>query len=80
VPGILRRDHTEFGGTLAEQVVTILDVALRGIGNYWNEVVIPNFEYIVIEDTLGKYGSEAHVLTELPPNVQKFVDNTNEYP
>jgi hypothetical protein len=65
---------------LAEQVVTMLDVALRGIGNYWNDVVIPDFEYIVIEDTLGKYGSEARVLTELPPNVQKFVGNADEYP
>ncbi len=63
---------------LAEQVVTMLDVALRGIGNYWNDVVIPNFDYIVVEDTLGKYGRKARVLTELPVHVQHMVGNVNE--
>jgi len=51
---------------LGNQIVTMLDVALRGIGNKWNDIVIPNFDYIVIENTLGKYGKKVYTLTKLP--------------
>ncbi len=57
---------------LARQVVTMLDVALRGRGSQWLgeefEPVIPGFDYWVVEDTLGKYGNVVKNLTgELRP-------------
>ena len=58
---------------LGNQIVTMLDVALRGFGNHWNDVVIPNFDYIVVEDTLGKFGKKARKLNKLPVRVQDLV-------
>lgn len=57
---------------LDRQVVTMLDVALRGRGSKWLgegfEQVIPGFDYWVVEDTLGKYGNKVKNLTgELQP-------------
>jgi len=34
---------------LGKQFVTMLDVAIRGIGNSWNEIIITELEYIVVE-------------------------------
>lgn len=48
---------------LEERVVTMLDVALRGRGNDWNDVVIPGFDFFVVEDTLGKFGDRVENLT-----------------
>jgi Xaa-Pro aminopeptidase len=58
---------------LGSRIVTMLDVALRGIGNHWNEVVIPGFDYCVVENTLGKFGTRVERLSMLPVNVQEFV-------
>ena len=58
---------------LGHQIVTMLDVALRGIGNYWHEVLIPGFDFLVVENTLGKYGPRVETLTKLPINVQDYV-------
>jgi Xaa-Pro aminopeptidase len=58
---------------LGRQIVTMLDVALRGIGNYWDDVVIPGFDFCVVENTLGKYGTKVERLTRLPVNVQELV-------
>ncbi|MHA1733072.1 MAG: M24 family metallopeptidase [Promethearchaeota archaeon] len=58
---------------LGDQIVTMLDVALRGFGSRWDEVVIPGFDYIVVENTLGKYGRRVDTLTRLPVNVQGLV-------
>jgi hypothetical protein len=58
---------------LGNRIVTMLDVAIRGIGNMWNDIVIPGLDYIVVERTLGKYGKEVKTLTELPLNVQRLV-------
>ena len=58
---------------LGKQIVTMLDVALRGFANHWNDVVIPNFDYVVIENTLGKFGQKVETLTKLPLNVQAMV-------
>jgi len=57
---------------LDNQVVTMLDVALRGRGSRWLgeefEQIIPGFDYWVVEDTLGKYGNKVKNLTgELQP-------------
>lgn len=60
---------------LGNNIVTMLDVALRGIGNHWNEVMIPGFDYLVIENTLLKYGQNVETVTNLPINVQHLVGN-----
>lgn len=60
---------------LGKQIVTMLDVALRGIGNKFDDLIIPNFDYIVIENTLGKYDKEVKTLTKLPLNCQDMVGN-----
>lgn len=61
-----------------EQIVTMLDVALRGFGNHWNDAIIPGLDYIVVENTLGKFGRRVETLTKLPVNVQAMVGNVGE--
>ena len=51
---------------LGRQIVTMLDVALRGYGDHWNDVIIPGFDFLVIENTLGKYGQKVKTLNNLP--------------
>ena len=58
---------------LGRQIVTMLDVAVRGVGNKWDDIVIPGLDYIVVEKTLGKYGNHVKVFNQLPVNVQHFV-------
>ncbi len=58
---------------LGNQIVTMLDVALRGIGDHWNEVVIPGFDFCVVENTLGKYGTRVETLTRVPIPAQELV-------
>ena len=58
---------------LGHQIVTMLDVALRGIGDYWNDVVIPGFDYCVVENTLGKYGARVECLTRVPVHAQQLI-------
>jgi len=58
---------------LGDRIVTMLDVALRGIGDRWNDVVIPGFDFCVVENTLGKYGERVETLTKLPIHAQDLV-------
>jgi hypothetical protein len=58
---------------LGNQIVTMLDVALRGIGDHWNDIVIPGFDFCVVENTLGKYGTQVETLNKVPINVQELV-------
>jgi len=58
---------------LGRQIVTMLDVALRGVGDRWDDVVIPGFDFVVVESTLGKYGPRVEVLNSVPVNVQEMV-------
>jgi Xaa-Pro aminopeptidase len=58
---------------LGNRIVTMLDVAVRGFGSKWNDIVIPGLDYLLVERTLGKDGPEVEVLTKLPVNVQHFV-------
>jgi len=58
---------------LGRRIVTMLDVAVRGVGNMWNNVIIPGLDYVVVEKTLGKYGHRVETLTKLPTNVQHLV-------
>ena len=58
---------------LGKQIVMMLDVAIKGVGSKWDDIVIPGLDYLVIEKTLGKYGKEVRILNGLPVNVQHLV-------
>jgi Xaa-Pro aminopeptidase len=58
---------------LGHRIVTMLDVAIRGFGSRWDDIVIPGLDYVVVERTLGKEGPAVEVLTRLPVNVQHLV-------
>lgn len=58
---------------LGDRIVTMLDVALRGIGDRWDDVVIPGFDFCVVENTLGKYGTRVETLTKFPIHAQELV-------
>ena len=58
---------------LGDRIVTMLDVALRGIGDRWNDIIIPGFDFCVVENTLGKYGERVETLTKLPIHAQDLV-------
>jgi Xaa-Pro aminopeptidase len=68
--GAITLDSTE---PLGKQIVTMLDVAVRGIGDHWKDVVLPDLDYIVIENTLGKFGTQVECFNRLPLNVQALV-------
>lgn len=64
---------------LGEQIVTMLDVALRGIGDRWDDVIIPGLDYIVVEDTLGKFGKVVEDFNrKIPKNAQPMVGNVRD--
>jgi hypothetical protein len=48
-------------------------VAVRGVGDYWNDVIIPDMDYVVVENTLAKFGARVENLNDLPLNVQALV-------
>jgi Xaa-Pro aminopeptidase len=58
---------------LGSQIVTMLDVAVRGFSDHWNDIRIPGMDYVLVEKTLGKFGSKVKVLNDLPVNIQHFV-------
>jgi hypothetical protein len=58
---------------LGHQIVTMLDVALRGVGDRWNDVVIPGLDFVVVENTLGKSGQRVECFNQVPINVQQLV-------
>jgi len=58
---------------LGQQIVTMLDVAVRGVGDQWNDVVMPDMDYVVIENTLGKFGPRVQNFNRLPLNVQSLI-------
>lgn len=58
---------------LGRQIVTMLDVAVRGVGQSWDDIVIPGLDYVVVERTLGKRDGNVETLTKLPLNVQHLV-------
>ena len=58
---------------MGRQIVTMLDVAARGFGSTWNDVIIPEFDYVLVEKTLGKYGKRVEVLNRLPVRLQSYV-------
>ncbi len=68
--GAITLDSSE---PLGNQIVTMLDVAIRGIGDRWDDVVLPGLDYLVIENTLGKFGNKVENFNTLPLNVQSLV-------
>jgi len=58
---------------LGNRIVMMLDVALRGFGDTYDQVIIPGFDYLVIEDTLAKNGPEVEVLNKTPKRAQHLV-------
>jgi len=58
---------------LGSQIVMMLDVAIRGFGNHWHEVIIPGLDYVLVEKTLGKSGPQVEVMNQLPINLQHLV-------
>jgi hypothetical protein len=56
----------------------MLDVALRGVGDRWDDVVIPGLDYVVVENTLGKFGPRVEVFNRVPVNVQALVGHPGE--
>jgi len=57
---------------LDKQVVTMLDVAIRGIGDKWNDVVLP-VDFVVIENTLGKFGRKVVEFNKVPHDCQSII-------
>ena len=58
---------------MGNQIVTMLDVAVRGFGSTWNDVIIPEFDYVLVEKTLGKFGPKVEVFNDLPIRLQHLV-------
>lgn len=58
---------------LGHRIVTMLDVAIRGTGSKWNDIVIPGLDFVLVEKTLGKFGKSVEVFNKLPVNVQDYV-------
>jgi Xaa-Pro aminopeptidase len=57
---------------LDEQVVTMLDVAIRGIGDHWNDKILP-VDFVVVENTLGKFGTQVVQFNQVPNDCQEMV-------
>lgn len=57
---------------LAKQVVTMLDVAIRGIGDKWNDKVLP-VDFVVVENTLGKFDREVVQFNRVPNDCQALI-------
>lgn len=57
---------------LADQVVTMLDVAIRGIGDHWHAKILP-VDFVVVENTLGKFGTKAVQFNKVPNDCQPLI-------
>ena len=44
-----------------------------GIGNYWDDIRLPGLDYLLVENTLGKFGRKVETFNKLPVNVQELV-------
>ncbi len=58
---------------LGKQIVTMLDVAVRGFGDRSDQGIIPGLDFVVVENTLGKYGDRVETLNRLPIRIQEMV-------
>jgi Xaa-Pro aminopeptidase len=70
----------EFYGAITEasdwpldrQVVHMLDVAIRGVGDHWNDKILP-VDFVVIENTLGKFDRKVVAFNKVPNDAQPLV-------
>ena len=62
----------ESDAPLDRQVVTMLDVAIRGIGDHWHDQVLP-VDFVVIENTLGKFGRRTREFNKVPRDCQPLI-------
>ena len=62
-----------FNHKLPKQVLMMMDVGLCSYIDAWENEMIPNLDYIVIEKTTGKFDQEIRVLNRLPLNLQHLV-------
>ena len=60
---------------LPERMVSMLDVALRGCGSYWDEIIIPGLDYVLVENTFAKSGPRVECLSSLPADCQPLVSS-----
>ena len=51
----------------------MMDVGLCSYVDAWENEIIPNLDYIVIEKSTGKYNKEIRILNRLPINLQHLV-------
>jgi len=58
---------------LGHQIINMMDLALRGVCNYWDDVIIPGFDFLVVENTLGKSGKKVENFNSVPVNIQHLV-------
>ncbi|MBN1420498.1 MAG: M24 family metallopeptidase, partial [Planctomycetes bacterium] len=58
---------------LGHRIVTMLDVAVRGVGGRWDDIVIPDLDFVVVENTLAKSGPRVETLHALPEDPQPGV-------
>jgi len=58
---------------LGHHIVNMLDVALRGCGSRWDEIVIPDLDFVIVENTYSKSGSRLQCLSSLPEDCQPLV-------
>jgi Xaa-Pro aminopeptidase len=57
---------------LDKQVVTMLDVAIRGIGDHWNDKKLP-VDFVVVENTLGKFDKKVVQFNKVPNDCQPLI-------
>jgi Xaa-Pro aminopeptidase len=57
---------------LEKQVVTMLDVAIRGVGDKWDDKILP-IDFVVVENTLGKFGKEVVQFNAVPNDCQELI-------
>ncbi len=62
---------------LGNQIINMLDLALRGVCNYWDDVIIPGFDFTVVENTLGKFGTRVENFNSVPINIQSLVGGSS---
>lgn len=58
---------------MGQNIIMMLDVAVRGVGNMWDDIIIPGLDYLVVERTLAKTGNKVEALTRLPIDVSYLV-------
>ena len=54
---------------------SVLSARYQVMRDHWNDVVVPGMDYVVIENTLGKFGPRVENFNHVPLNVQSLVSD-----